>query len=120
MSSDNDMREAVDHSCQCGACGEYSLDDNGICGRPTCAAEYALSSMLISRATEEARSPKPENVLQEIYVVHVQGKCGGLIGVGGQYHLHRKDADEQVTLIAETCGPRMAPFVVTYVPKVPA
>lgn len=58
MSTDNDMREPVDHSKMCGACGLYSLDDQGKCDRPTCGEEYALSSQLVSRAIEEHR---PEN-----------------------------------------------------------
>lgn len=55
MSSDNDMRDPVDESRGCGACGCYSLDDEGNCTRPTCAEEFGLSNMQLGRSVEERR-----------------------------------------------------------------
>lgn len=59
MSSDYDMHEPVDESRGCGACGCYSLDDEGNCTRPTCAEELGLSSMLVNRVIEERGNPPP-------------------------------------------------------------
>lgn len=56
----------------------------------------------------------PCNVVKEIWVVHVQDECGGLVGIGNEYHLSSGSADGQVKEIAETL-PKYTALVTRYV-----